>query len=237
MTQMTIRAEAIDKILVDLKTFQINTDLYYDDIEPRYAYDVALEGKIKSLLAYCRALDWTELALSLESLLPLNGLAPGALDQINFFIIPEVRRLLATSDVESIASQNEAYWQLIHPRIRFLAQTRFEQGFYGDAVESSFKEVNNCIKQHIKILTGKELDGGALMNYAFSPQSPLITLGDLSTETGRNIQQGYMLLFSGSMTGIRNPKAHGNLNPSPSKAQHLICLASLLMTKFDERHS
>lgn len=73
------------------------------------------------------------------------------------------------------------------------------------------------------------------MTLAFSPTNPIIVLGDLDTETGRGIQQGYMQIFAGSMTGIRNPKAHGNLHPDASKALHLICLASLLMTKFDER--
>lgn len=57
----------------------------------------------------------------------------------------------------------------------------------------------------------------------------------LTTETDRSIQQGYMQIFAGAMTGIRNPKAHGNLNPDSSKALHLIALASLLMHKIDER--
>ncbi|MBI5281457.1 MAG: hypothetical protein HY858_07225 [Candidatus Solibacter usitatus] len=51
----------------------------------------------------------------------------------------------------------------------------------------------------------------------------------------RRLQQGYMQIMAGSMTGIRNPKAHGNLNPDSTKALHLICLASLLMNKLDER--
>ena len=44
-----------------------------------------------------------------------------------------------------------------------------------------------------------------------------------------------MHILAGSMTGIRNPKAHGNLDPSRSITLHLICLASLLMHKIDER--
>jgi len=44
-----------------------------------------------------------------------------------------------------------------------------------------------------------------------------------------------MQIMAGSMTGIRNPKAHGNLNPDSTKALHLICLASLLMHRLDER--
>ena len=44
-----------------------------------------------------------------------------------------------------------------------------------------------------------------------------------------------MQIMTGAMIGIRNPKAHGNLSPAGSKALHLICLASLLMHKIDER--
>lgn len=44
-----------------------------------------------------------------------------------------------------------------------------------------------------------------------------------------------MQIFAGEMTGIRNPKAHGNLHPDAVKALQLICLVSLLMTKFNER--
>ena len=73
------------------------------------------------------------------------------------------------------------------------------------------------------------------MNTAFSPNNPIVKLTQLVTDTDRNIQLCYMQIMAGSMTGIRNPKAHGNLNPDASKTLHLVCLASLLMTKIDER--
>ena len=73
------------------------------------------------------------------------------------------------------------------------------------------------------------------MYAAFSPDKPLIRLTALETDTDKNIQQGYMQIMAGAIIGIRNPKAHGNLNPGASRALHLICLASLLMHKIDER--
>ena len=81
----------------------------------------------------------------------------------------------------------------------------------------------------------READGAGLMTSAFSPGNPIIRLTPLESDTDRNIQQGYMQIFAGAMTGIRNPKAHGNLNPDARKALHLISLASLLMCKVDER--
>jgi len=43
-----------------------------------------------------------------------------------------------------------------------------------------------------------------------------------------------MQIFAGSMTGIRNPKAHGNLNITRERGIHLLFLASLLFHKLDE---
>ena len=72
------------------------------------------------------------------------------------------------------------------------------------------------------------------MTQAFSVKNPVLTLADLSDETGRNIQLGYMKIFEGSIIGIRNPKAHANLVIDQSRAIHLLFLASLLMFKIDE---
>jgi len=86
-----------------------------------------------------------------------------------------------------------------------------------------------------KAAANEELDGAPLMRKAFTPNKPTITLDDLTTETGRNIQQGHMDLFAGSMIGVRNPKAHGNIVITPERAIHHFFLASLLFHKLDER--
>jgi uncharacterized protein (TIGR02391 family) len=83
--------------------------------------------------------------------------------------------------------------------------------------------------------TSQELDGAALMHKALSPSAPLIVLGDLSTESGKNIQQGYMQIYAGAMIGIRNPKAHDNIVIDELRAKHFLYLASLLAYCFDER--
>lgn len=90
------------------------------------------------------------------------------------------------------------------------------------------------VKVYVKAKTGQELDGAPLMNHAFSVDRPIIILDNLGTDTGRNIQKGYMQIFAGSMTGIRNPKAHANLTIEEARAIHFIFLASLLMYKLDE---
>ncbi len=100
------------------------------------------------------------------------------------------------------------FWDLLHPEIVKVSKSRFETNHFADSVEAALKEVNNIVKVIVKQRTSKEYDGADLMYKAFSLKKPIIELGDLSTETGKNIQTGYMQIFAGSMTGIRNPKAH-----------------------------
>lgn len=125
-------------------------------------------------------------------------------------------------------------WDLIHPFVRRVAQGRFRNGYSADAALAAMREVNTRVKQIVKGKLGGELDGADLMHQAFSPKKPIIVLDDLSTESGRNIQQGYMEIFAGAMMGIRNPKAHANITISLERGLHFLVLASLLMHKLDE---
>jgi len=120
----------------------------------------------------------------------------------------------------------DVFWEMLHPKIVKIAKSRFETKHYADSVEAALKEVNIVVKSIIKQKTGQEYDGADLMNRAFSPQSPIIALDDLSTERGKSIQKGYMQIFSGAMTGIRNPKAHENIKIDEKKAIHFLFLST-----------
>src|SRR5262249_27289696 len=125
-------------------------------------------------------------------------------------------------------------WSLMHPTVVKISRPRFESGHFADSVEAALKEVNDIVRQLVKDKTGREYDGSDLMNRAFSVDKPILILDDLTTTSGRNIQVGYMLIFSGAMTGIRNPKAHANIEIDPTRALHFLFLASLLLFKIDE---
>lgn len=127
------------------------------------------------------------------------------------------------------------FWNDLHPTVTKVAKPRFDAGQFADSVEASLKEVNAMVKEFVKGKSDRELDGAALMQVAFSPNAPIITLEPLDTESGKNIQQGYMQIFSGAMTGIRNPKAHANIIIDARRAKHHLHLASLLAFCFDER--
>ena len=59
----------------------------------------------------------------------------------------------------------------------------------------------------IRAKTGLKMDGDDLCNRAFSPNSPILLVADVSTESGRSDQLGFMLLCKGAYQSIRNPKA------------------------------
>jgi len=229
------RYEIITSIISEIEELSKNMDSYWDDLEPQAAIDNYLTGKVNCLIQYFKLFGWLNLSTVLEGMIPFVGTATVNIDTIVNYIIPEAKRLMSTSKSETDNDGLMHYWEIIHPRISALAKPRFYSGFFADAVESSFKEINDIIKGIVLEKTGKEIDGSSLMTTAFSINNPVIKLNQLESETDRNIQLGYMQILAGSMTGIRNPKAHANLNPDKKRTLHLISLASLLMYKIDER--
>lgn len=133
-----------------------------------------------------------------------------------------------------LAKKNEGFWSYIHPLIYQVSEERFHGGFYADAVEAALKEVNSRVKKLYKKYRGEEKDGQDLMRKAFTVSNPLLIFEEIDTESGRNVQEGYMQIFAGAMQGIRNPKAHENMSISREDTVKRLILASLLMDKIDE---
>ena len=134
-------------------------------------------------------------------------------------------------------------WEEVHPRVKILAEDKFNNHFYADAVSTTLKDINAIVKAKVLSLINIEYDGINLMRNAFSFQynnntlirnSLILFVPDLTSESRRNIQDGYLNIFVGSMSAIRNPKAHDNLNPDLTKTRHLLQLSSLLYIKLEE---
>ena len=148
--------------------------------------------------------------------------------------LPTIHLYIYNGDIEQNTAIHDNVWNLIHPDIAAICKAKFKDGHYADAVETAFKEINSITKLKVKALTCEELDGDSLMRQAFSPNCPILELADQNTISGKNIQKGYMDIFAGAITGIRNPKAHENIVIDSQRAIHLLFLASLLMFKLDE---
>lgn len=133
-----------------------------------------------------------------------------------------------------LARDNEAFWDYIHPQIKNLVFDKFAGEHYADCVETAFKEINSRLKKIYRKQKNEEKDGTALMNTIFSPGNPVLRFEDISTQSGKDVQAGYMQIFAGAMQGIRNPKAHENLYIQKDTAIKRLILASLLMDKVDE---
>lgn len=128
------------------------------------------------------------------------------------------------------ASGGNDFWSFLHPSIVPEAAGRFHSGFYADAVLAALKVITHEIRRR----TGLDLDGAQLMTRAFATNQPLLQFDGSGTETARNLQQGYLQIFAGTMMAVRNPKAHGFENIDPTRCIHFLFLASLLAYKLDE---
>ena len=124
-------------------------------------------------------------------------------------------------------------WALVHPFITTIAKDRMESGFYADAVENACKALNNRVREIVQAKTGEESDGAKLMQKAFSADNPIIKLEKGTSQSAHDTQLGYMQIFSGVMTGIRNPKAHEIENITREDALRKLIMLSILMYKLD----
>lgn len=106
----------------------------------------------------------------------------------------------------------------------------FRDAHYARAVEEAFKSLSNAVREK----SGLSLDGSALMQRAFSQRNPILKLNEMQTQSENDEQVGYMGIYAGAMTGIRNPRAHeSQLADTPESALEMIVLANHLMRKLD----
>lgn len=128
----------------------------------------------------------------------------------------------------------------LHPRIKEVAFSQFENNDFKGAILNAFIEVVDQVKvktKHPKDSRGRDLDGDDLMNKTFGcdgEQVPKIKFNSLRSGVDRAEQRGLMYLFKG-VVGIRDRKAHLNfVQNDPLKTIEYLGLASLLLRLLDE---
>jgi len=139
-------------------------------------------------------------------------------------------------NIESNRNSSELDLKL-HHLIYKVSYSKYIDGYYSDAVESAIKEINTRLKALYKKYKNRELDGFDLFNMVFNNDinKTLFVAGeDLTSQSGKDEQEGYRFLFIGLWKGIRNPKAHANIEMSKEECAERLIFASMLMNKIEE---
>lgn len=118
----------------------------------------------------------------------------------------------------------------IHSRIEGASKRLFDDGHYASATFEAYK----LLDREVSSLANNRESGVKLMMKAFSEQSPLIKLNDLSTTSKKDEQEGYKFIFSGSVLAIRNPRGHEyGVKDSPTECLDHLSLASMLLRRLE----
>lgn len=120
--------------------------------------------------------------------------------------LPAPKLLLLPSSQDEQSKEEILFSHLVtEPEIESVCSDLFESGFYNQAVTEAFKALNKFIQDK----SGRiDLSDTKLMQHIFSDNDPTLYWSDRNNISEKDEQKGYMFLFSGSFTGIRNPCGH-----------------------------
>lgn len=71
------------------------------------------------------------------------------------------------------------------------------------------------------------------MEKVFSPKNPILRFHELKNKSDEDEQRGFMMMFSGAVAGLRNPRAHKLIKDDPERALDFITFVSLLAKLLD----
>lgn len=117
----------------------------------------------------------------------------------------------------------------LHPEIARAATDLYRNGHYANAVADAVKALNGLVR----LRSGEELDGSQLMERVFAPKNPILRFNDLADQSDIDEQKGFMMMFSGAVAGLRNPRAHKFIEDDPERALEFIAYVSLLAKLLD----
>jgi uncharacterized protein (TIGR02391 family) len=87
----------------------------------------------------------------------------------------------------------------------------------------------------IRHRTQSTSDGNALTGQAFGLDNGRLIFSEVDTETGQNDQKGFLQIFQGVYTGVRNVKSHSLTHDlDKMKAAQYLVMLSLLARRVDQ---
>lgn len=246
LQQMELAIPKINRRIADLENFDV--DSVDDRSDPRID---ALEKQLDTLLVSVFSADTVEYkryhrsATELD-IAPMNVFHPTPISKVR----DGLRRGIATARAQLEAIKSgfleeledagrtstgktlKAYEGLeLHPEIERAAGKLFRDGHYANAVEDAVKALNALVRRNSGV-EGK--DGSTLMEHVFSPKNPILKFNNLSDNSEIDEQKGFMMMFSGAVAGLRNPRAHKIIKDDPEMALEFIAFISLLAKLADK---
>lgn len=111
----------------------------------------------------------------------------------------------------------------LHPEVSKACGALFAGRHYSAGVLAAAKAMCRIARTKSGL---PEPDDSTLIGKALGGKEPLVVVEDLSTETGRNIQRGTLLLAQSVLARLRNPLAHEEIEPSREEAMEMVGLIS-----------
>ena len=250
---MQIRAAIplLEARIADLEALQVETIRSRNDprvLAQEHAIDATLarffgiDTHEYDRLRVATELDTTEYGSSVERRY-LGGSGP-SVDEIRRGIEQGRQRAIALLTTEAALLKEQlgdgedspadrairAYANLdLHPEIARAASELYRNGHYPNAIEDAVKALNAWVRYR----SGETLDGTALMEKVFSPKSPVLRFNELKDKSDEDEQRGFMMLFTGAITALRNPRAHKLIEDEAERALEFIAFVSLLAKLLD----
>lgn len=135
-------------------------------------------------------------------------------------------------DEDSESSALRAYENLeLHAEIKRAAGQLYQDGHYAQAISTAVIALNDFVRLRSGV---SDKDGTNLMEFVFNPSKPTLRFNDLSDDSDRSEQRGFMMMYSGAVVGLRNPRAHKIIKDDPEEALEYIAFISLLAKLVDK---
>ncbi len=113
----------------------------------------------------------------------------------------------------------------LHPYIARAASSLYTSGHYANAIEDAVKALNALVRLASGV---DDKDGTHLMEFVFNPKTPILKFNGLADQSDLDEQRGFMMMLSGAVAGLRNPRAHKLIKDDAESALEFIAFVSLL---------
>lgn len=154
----------------------------------------------------------------------------GELPNIVNYLLPQSKKILKRHNDKMLLSY-------LNIKITDEVKDKFLNSHYSDSAFTSIKIVEDELFKIQKNRTEKELTGRVLVNATIKKENKDFVPSDVQfkSDTERNIQEGFKLLFEGSIVGVRNLLAHEDIEINKESAIHYLFLSSLLLRKLQKK--